>query len=373
MTPERTFGDRGSYRFDEVIPTVGRLRRKSGAQTEASHNQRVALVRKLRDGDFPRLDLLRALHDGNISIVELLDADSRNRLGHLQTADLLGARPLWAEIYRTLDGMTASLPTVQTYRKSWKALKAAKALPEHAKVRDLAKVNWRILEASWGRSAASWNQLRRAVSRTLAVMLGRKDHPLRAKVLGDFPDRTEAPRMPDLTPQEFQKALRKMPRPLQGPIMTLVLTGMRVGEYGRLTRDHLGRHVILVPGTKTTESFRMVAVAPKMWGWVTASVPCPVSIWVLRQRWTQALKAAGIPHVTLHDLRHCTGQWLSDAGRPLSSIMEMLGHKTMAMTFRYTRRKLRQEDAEAMAGVFSPQVHPQVVSRATRKRAKRAS
>ena len=49
MTPERTFGSRGSYRFDEDIPSVGRLRLKSGAKTLRDHAQRVGLVRKLRD------------------------------------------------------------------------------------------------------------------------------------------------------------------------------------------------------------------------------------------------------------------------------------------------------------------------------------
>lgn len=363
MTPERTFGDRGSYRFDEIIPGVGRLRRKSGARTESSHNQRVALVRKLRDGDFPRLDLLRALHDGSITIVELLDADSRNRLAHLQTTDLLGARPLWTEVDRTLDAMTASPATVLTYRTSWRALRASKAIPESAKVRDLARVDWKTLEKGWGRSGASWNHLRRAVSRTLTCMLGRKDHPLRSKVLAEFPERAEIHRMPDLTPAEFQRALAEMPRPLQAPIMALVLTGMRIGEYERTRPEHLGRHTVRIPGTKTAESARTVAVAPKMWGWITAAVPCPVSVGVLRTHWTAALEAAELPHLTLHDLRHCTGQWLSDAGRPLSSIMEMLGHKTMAMTFRYTRRKLRQEDAEAMAAVFSPAMAPRKAGR----------
>lgn len=368
MTPERTDGTRGSYRFDEQIPSVGRLRRKSGARTEADHHQRVALVRKLRDGSFPRLDLLQALHEGTLSMAELLHADSQQKLKALQVADVIGKRPLWDTVESTLDGMTAAPATVQTYRKSWKALRASGALTEKARVRDLARVDWRALEARWGRSGASWMQLRRAVSRTLSLLLG-KEHAMRGAVLKHFPTRDEVERMPDLSPQEFQRALKKLPRPLQGPIMTLVLTGMRSGEYARLTLAHLGRHEIRIPGTKTEGSADTVSVAPALWGWVTAAVPCPVSIWVLRREWAKALKAAKLPHLTLHDLRHCTGQWLSEAGRPLPSIMQMLRHKTLAMAFRYTKRKERQEDAEAMAGVLgqSPGRPPGKVSREKRR------
>lgn len=352
MSPERTDKTRGSYRFDEKIPGVGRLRKKSGALTVADHNQRVALVRKLRDGSFPRLDLLQAFHDGTLSIAELLQADSQQRLKSLQIHDVIGKRPLWDTVNATLEAMTATAATVDTYRKSWKALRVSGILPATAKVRDIALVDWITLERKWGRSGASWNQLRRAVSRTLTVLLGGKEHPLRGAVLKSFPKRQEVERMPDLTPKEFQRALAKMPRPLQGPIMTLVLTGMRGGEYARLTPAHLGRHEVRIPGTKTDASLGTVAVAPEFWGWITAAVPCPVSIWVLRYEWAKALESAGLPHLTLHDLRHCTGQWLSDAGRPISSIMQLLRHKTMAMAFRYTRRKLRQEDAQAMVSVL---------------------
>lgn len=370
MSPERTDGARGSYRFDELVPGVGRLRKKSGALTLADHHQRVALIRKLRDGSFPRLDLLQGLHDGTLTMAELLEADSQHKIKALQLADIIGKRPLWDTVWSMLEGMHASPATVATYRKSWKALQASQALPPRARVRDLAQVNWRALEARWGRSGASWNQLRRAVSRTLSVLLGGKEHPMRSAVLKHFPRRQELERMPDLTPEEFKRALALMPRPLQGPVITILVTGMRKGEYERCGPEHLGRYEVIIPGSKTDESRQRIAVAPEFWGWVTASIPCPVSTWVLRREWAKALQAAGLPHLTLHDIRHLTGQWLHDAGTSLSNVAQVLRQKTVTMAFRYAKRKQRREDAQVFVGVLGvvPQVDPRVeVSRETRK------
>lgn len=366
MTPDRTFGDRGSYRFDFAVPGVGRIRKKSGARTIRSHNQRVALLTKLRDGDFPRLDLLTAFHRGAVSIVELLDADRRHALPRM-VADLYGDRPLWRTVDQVLDGIDRAPLTVQGYRKSWRALQVFGILGADATVGDLARVEWKALEAAWGRSPASWNQLRRAVSRTLTLLLGDKGHQLRRDVLQDFPTREEEGRVPDLTPQQFRVALRHVPAPLRPAIVTLIATGMRGSEYARLRPEHLGRHVVRIPGSKTAGSKAGIAVAPELWPFIVAATPCPVSLWVLRRTWATALKAAKLAHMTLHDLRHCTGQWATDAGMPLPRVMDLLRHKTPAMTLRYAKRKQRQEDAAVLAGVLVPQVATQVFSRAKRK------
>lgn len=363
MSPERTFGKQGSYRFDEYVPGVGRIRRKSGARTLTEHNRRVALIRKLRDQG--RNDLLLALMQGTIRVPELLDADRQNRLPFL-VADVFLRRPLWASADQALDRAKAAPATVQTYRVSWRALQTAGVLPREAKVSDLLKVDWRALEAKWGRSGTSWNHLRRAVSRTLTLILGSHWHPLRAKVLADFPVRPEVERMPELSPQDFRRVVRVLEEPVRPPIMLLAITGMRLGEYRKLTPAHLGKHVISIPKAKGDP--RRIPVDPKLWGWVKAAVPCPVSDWTLRTRWKAAQTKARLPeYIRLHDLRHCTAQWLHDAGRPLASLKELLGHKTLAMTERYARRRLRLDDAAAMAAILgNPQVDPHLRKRGRR-------
>lgn len=48
-----------------------------------------------------------------------------------------------------------------------------------------------------------------------------------------------------------------------------------------------------------------------------------------------ALKAAGIENFTFHCLRHTFGSRLVMAGVPLSTVQELMGHKTITMTQRY--------------------------------------
>ena len=207
MSPERTFGERGSYRFDLMVPGVGRIRRKSGARTVREHARRVALLEKLRD-DKARLDLLQAFHEGRIRMAELIDADRRNHLPAIVAEVYLG-RPLWAAVQQALDAARAAPATIATYRVSWRALEASGELSPDAKVSDLSKVDWRDLEARWGRSGASWNHLRRAVSRTLTLILGSRWHPVRTQILADFPVRHEQERVPDLSPEEYARRLQE--------------------------------------------------------------------------------------------------------------------------------------------------------------------
>ncbi len=54
-------------------------------------------------------------------------------------------------------------------------------------------------------------------------------------------------------------------------------------------------------------------------------------------RWRTARAAAGLPWVRFHDIRHCTGTALSEAGVPQRVIQEWLVHSTGKMTERYTR------------------------------------
>ena len=53
-------------------------------------------------------------------------------------------------------------------------------------------------------------------------------------------------------------------------------------------------------------------------------------------RWLKCLKAANIVNFRWHDLRHDTASTLARDGRTLKEIAEILGHKSLASTDRYT-------------------------------------
>jgi integrase len=54
-----------------------------------------------------------------------------------------------------------------------------------------------------------------------------------------------------------------------------------------------------------------------------------------RQAIMKAIKRAGIPHGTPHDLRHSYGRALERAGVPMAIIQAQLGHSSLSVTERY--------------------------------------
>jgi len=62
----------------------------------------------------------------------------------------------------------------------------------------------------------------------------------------------------------------------------------------------------------------------------------------------RAARAAGLPHIAFHDLRHSFASQLVIAGQTLKAVQELLGHSTMQMTMRYAH--------------LSPQAKQEVVS-----------
>jgi site-specific recombinase XerD len=76
----------------------------------------------------------------------------------------------------------------------------------------------------------------------------------------------------------------------------------------------------------------------------------PISNQAFNRRLATACRAAGEPIITAHGLRHSAANLLlNDKGRNLRELQELLGHRSMATTARYThidRERLRGVVAE---------------------------
>jgi len=125
---------------------------------------------------------------------------------------------------------------------------------------------------------------------------------------------------------------REAPEYARPCYVTLVITGMRVGEYLTLGLEHLRPEscAIQVPGTKTAASSAVVAVDPEYWPWIEAAVPSPLGYKWLRINFKNAAKAIGRADLRLHDLRHVFAQLASDAGAPTAQVQAALRHPNPA-------------------------------------------
>lgn len=110
-------------------------------------------------------------------------------------------------------------------------------------------------------------------------------------------------------------------------------TGIRAGHLLRLTRDDVeGRYVRLDRSGKTRR-LQLIPLHPKVQA-IAEALPLPIGERTLRKQWTAARKAVGID-CRWHDLRHTCASWLVQAGVPLHTVAELLGHSSPTLTKRY--------------------------------------
>ncbi|UCG88819.1 MAG: tyrosine-type recombinase/integrase [Gemmatimonadota bacterium] len=343
----------GSYRIDRMFPGVGRIAIASGATTKAGFKARNGLLTRLYDKG--RLDILRAIKAGETTLTEVLEADRSDDLDSLTGDRRVLSQNLWDAVEAWLPKSAASRETRRRYEVSFAKLRERSGLKATATVADLEKLDWKRIEKEWPGSNADYNHAWRAVSKFLSDTMGDVHHPFRRRVMKEVPKRKEVERVPDINPELFWRVVNAAPEFVRAAFVLLALTGLRVGEYLRLTKQDLLPSVcgIRVPGTKTAESAATVYVDERMWPWIEAAVPAPVKYGWLRKYWKRALNAAKADEtLRLHDLRHCTGQWAINEGVQEAKVQATLRHTTPEMTRRYTRQKDKGEVATAVANVM---------------------
>ncbi len=144
------------------------------------------------------------------------------------------------------------------------------------------------------------------------------------------------------------------------------VTGLRIGEVLAVQWEHVdfeaGR--LTLPETKTGRRLHDLPVAaldilagvPRINAWVfTTGHPAPITYRTAHVRFRQAVKAAGLSDVRLHDLRRTVMTAAASAGVGTHVLRDLLGHRTTAMADRYVRavgnpvRDAREQVGAAMA------------------------
>lgn len=224
------------------------------------------------------------------------------------------------------------LPRLRSEKKTNSHVRALYPYVKGRKLSEVAQVWAEIKAAEIGKAPATVNhkgRILRQISRMAWREWGWLERPA---AIGLLP---EKPRETFLTLEQVEALARACPNPAVGDYVRLAAyTGIRRGHLLRLTAHDMRGGFIHLDRTSKTRTLQLVPLHPKVAG-IAARLPLGASDDQVRDSWAKAREACGLQHVRWHDLRHTCASWLVQAGVPLHTVSEVLGHSSMAMTRRY--------------------------------------
>jgi len=135
--------------------------------------------------------------------------------------------------------------------------------------------------------------------------------------------------------------------------------GRRSGETGD-TKGRRRREIPLSPDLiDALAAHRRAQRRPSPWVFANPATGKPFSREALREAVARAITAAGLPPITVKDLRATAATVLLDQGVPLPRVSELLGHADVATTARFYARVIRltadrvADVAEGMDAAFA--------------------
>lgn len=151
-----------------------------------------------------------------------------------------------------------------------------------------------------------------------------------------------------LTEEELERLLEVAPPHLQPILVVALNTGLRKSEILNLKWDDVDfqQERILVADAKNRE-WREIPMNLAVFKALVSIERHPESPYVfckpngqpygnVRKSFEKALRIAGIENFRFHDLRHTFASHLVMAGVDLMTVKELLGHKSLEMTMRYS-------------------------------------
>lgn len=370
MTPARTGGKRGgNLELERQVTELGstraerRIRVSTGSTDPKVHRRANTIVDKLVEAQ--RFDVLKALRDGELTVADLIAAD-RDGKAAASAATIRLRQPLWDRIVSekveagAISRALARVKGARTrgrYLDSFKALqrKADAYLPVDARVVDLIAVPWEELYDQWGATNADWMHLRRALSRFATLHTNDKWSKFARKLRQVIPTKKVKKRRPNLAIEQFKEIVGRAPLHAGSAYWVLAITGVRVGEYLASSKGNLNAraHTYTVPSADKNEVGDFpLRVSPRFWTHIEQGIPSRLRYKWLRIHWKRACKAAGVSGVTLHDLRHCHGQWAINAKVEESKVQGSLRHENPAQTRDYVMQAGTLDVSEALADVL---------------------
>jgi len=159
----------------------------------------------------------------------------------------------------------------------------------------------------------------------------------------------EIKRLRYLLEEEAQRLIDNCDKSIKNIVITALNTGMRKSEILKLTWDRvdLKNRIILLDITKNGER-REIPINNIVYNILSAVVRNLKTDYVfynpetlkpycdIKKSFTTALKKSHILDFHFHDLRHTFASWLIMGGIDLTTVKDLLGHKDIKITLRYS-------------------------------------
>lgn len=227
--------------------------------------------------------------------------------------------------------LTDHVPRLKSARQTRNHVRALLPYIAGRKIGEIAQTWADVKAGERGKSAATVNhkgRILRQIGRAAWLEWGWLDRPPAIALL------PETPRERFLTLPEVDALVSAMPSPEGGAYVLLAAyTGIRRGHLLRLTHHDVEGDFIRLDRSGKTRRLQLVPLHPKVRE-IALMLPLPIGDRRLREEWMAAREATEIM-CRWHDLRHTCASWLVQAGVPLHTVAELLGHSSTAVTKRY--------------------------------------
>lgn len=157
------------------------------------------------------------------------------------------------------------------------------------------------------------------------------------------------PRQVYLTFEQWAALLNAADASLKPILICAVTTGLRKSNILKMDWSQIRLSAKRIAMTVKGNKIHEVRITPLLFAALSVMTDREGQVFDttnFEKRWRAARKAAKLPAIRFHDLRHTFASWARQSGADIADVMEALGHSDISMTMRYAHIK---PDAENTA------------------------